>query len=559
MNKLIVFFLSLLVTIAPAFAALNAQTVWEVESGGSDNNGGGIGLGGNTYAITDFAATSANTSAPVLTSATYTFVAGDVGAYVYIASGTNWIQGEYKIASVATGAATLTGACATVASPTAGTGTVDYTQQNAAQIAYTDLVIGATTTQLTSAANPFTANLVGNIINITNITGFTAGFYQIVSVAGGTATMDRLVGVAASFGGVGDLGGALATLSKLSGAMVGSNKAFVQGGTYSTGNLTFSQSVVPAATVPPSRLIGYSTIRTDKGKPQINFTTASGNQINITGNGWIVRNLSINGNSGTGILLTMSSYSTLDNCKLTQFANKAFSNTSVSNFVTNCEFTSSVMNTASSAIVTSFAEYNYVHDLTPGQASGINLNSGGSAIGNILANITGGAGSYGIYGNQQNIIANNTIYNVTGSGVPAISFNAGGSNYYLGQSVINNIISNCPIGIQGNVAAGTPANSSYDGNVFYSCTTNRVNCDDKGSVNPIDSIAPYTNVNDIICTSSPFISTANKDFRLNFNPGGGAACQSVAFPSLYPGLSSPNSQNFGDMGALQHQAPGTAR
>src|SRR5204862_226565 len=50
----------------------------------------------------------------------------------------------------------------------------DYSQQDAAQITYTDLVIGGTTTQLTSAANPFTSAHVGNTINVTGGTGFTA-------------------------------------------------------------------------------------------------------------------------------------------------------------------------------------------------------------------------------------------------------------------------------------------------------------------------------------------------------------------------------------------------
>src|SRR4051794_13294314 len=72
----------------------------------------------------------------------------------------------------------------------------DYSQQDAAQVTYTDLVIGATTTQLTSAANPFTSAYVGNTINVTGGTGFTVGRYNIRSVAGSTATMDRAVGTA---------------------------------------------------------------------------------------------------------------------------------------------------------------------------------------------------------------------------------------------------------------------------------------------------------------------------------------------------------------------------
>jgi hypothetical protein len=53
------------------------------------------------------------------------------------------------------------------------------------QIAYTDLVIGATTTNLTSAGNPFTSAHVGNTINITS--GTTTGFLDIGAVQSAAA------------------------------------------------------------------------------------------------------------------------------------------------------------------------------------------------------------------------------------------------------------------------------------------------------------------------------------------------------------------------------------
>ena len=66
---------------------------------------------------------------------------------------------------------------------TASSGT-DYSQQDAAQITYTDLVIGGTNTQLTSAANPFTAAHVGNLVNVTSL------FYLVPIV---TAAMDHWI------------------------------------------------------------------------------------------------------------------------------------------------------------------------------------------------------------------------------------------------------------------------------------------------------------------------------------------------------------------------------
>src|SRR3990167_6148561 len=102
----------------------------------------------------------------------------------------------------------------TGASTTAGCGFLtgasgtDRSQQDAAQTTFTDLVIGVTTTELTSAGNPFGATDVGNTINITSGTGFTVGYYQVVSVSVVNATMDRSVGTGGSTGGNGILGGA---------------------------------------------------------------------------------------------------------------------------------------------------------------------------------------------------------------------------------------------------------------------------------------------------------------------------------------------------------------
>ena len=89
--------------------ALSAFTIAEVETGGSDSANAGLfdpsQVAGGGF--TDGAATVATSAAPVFTSASYNFVAGNVGAWLFIASGTAWIPGWYKIASVASNAATL--------------------------------------------------------------------------------------------------------------------------------------------------------------------------------------------------------------------------------------------------------------------------------------------------------------------------------------------------------------------------------------------------------------------------------------------------------------------
>ena len=271
--------------------ALSHFNIFEINSGAtaSNVNGGGFNPG-NANMMTDLAATSATGNTPSVTSATYTFVAGDVGHYVYIKSGTDWTPGWYPIASVTGGAATLSAAvgqaeqeittqrigantvagCATVASPTGGTFTIDYSRSTASPFASTDLVI-ATTTTLTSAANPFTLAMVGNLIHITAGTGFTVGWYEIVSVTGITATVDSVCGTLASTGGTGKVGGAISlgganddAVFELGVALAntGASRYYIKGGaTYTLGG-----TVTIAADGAVSwlfRCMGYSSIRGD--------------------------------------------------------------------------------------------------------------------------------------------------------------------------------------------------------------------------------------------------------------------------------------------------------
>jgi len=148
--------------------AFSNGTVWEASAAGSDTLCSGGFVPTNSNFATDGAATNANTSSPVFTTASYNFVSGDVGAWVFIKSGTNSVPGWYKITSVAANAATLNAAIgagvlyggiltatnralnfipntvtgiATTASPTSLTWGIDYSQQNSAKIAFTDMVI----------------------------------------------------------------------------------------------------------------------------------------------------------------------------------------------------------------------------------------------------------------------------------------------------------------------------------------------------------------------------------------------------------------------------------
>lgn len=90
--------------------ALNATTVWEVRSGGSDSNGGGfdssIGGGGIDYSQQNSAqyaltsCTSSGAGAVVLNASAATAMLGNV---CQIISGTNFTAGFYTIIAVSAG------------------------------------------------------------------------------------------------------------------------------------------------------------------------------------------------------------------------------------------------------------------------------------------------------------------------------------------------------------------------------------------------------------------------------------------------------------------------
>lgn len=292
--------------------ALAATTMYEINASATAGNvnGGGFNYA-NANFINNFTATAANTSAPVIASASYNFVAGDVGAWVYISAGTNWATGSFfQIASVASNQATLNAAvgagqvlsggrwiantvagAATVASPTGGTIGIDYSRSTAARTSGTDLACADgdnNPSAITSASAPFGANHVGNLLHITATTGnYAIGFYEIVSVSGVTATIDRAISATngALTNGVFFLGGALSlgssTASLTDDAVF---EATIAGNIYwvKSGTITLGVSISVAATLSvttTTEIIGYNTKRGDDptgtSRPTIAMTTLS--------------------------------------------------------------------------------------------------------------------------------------------------------------------------------------------------------------------------------------------------------------------------------------------
>lgn len=315
--------------------ALSATTLWELNTSAtaSNVNGGGFNYA-NANFLTDYTATSATGNSPVISSASYTFVAGDVGAWIYVQAGTNWTPGFYKITAVNAGAATVNATigaavqlsaaqkrwipntvagCATTASPTGGTCGIDYSQGTAAIINNTDLASSNGTTNpstCTSAGSPFGVNHVGNIMHVTAGTNFTATWYEIVSVSGVTATLDKALGSAASIsGGTFYVGGALSLGHSSDDAVF---ELAIAGNTYfaKTGTFTFSSTVTTSAAGSTSLAVnweGYESIRGDRptGSTRPKFIIASGTTY-TSGQYWYLRHLQFESSSGTDPFVTVT-------------------------------------------------------------------------------------------------------------------------------------------------------------------------------------------------------------------------------------------------------------
>jgi hypothetical protein len=319
-----------------AYAALSGNTIYEINASAtaSNVNGGGFNPA-NANMLTDLATTDGTSATPTVTSATYTFVAGDVGNWVYVKSGTNWNPGWYKISSVATGAATLNAAVgaavvkdATVGWPNPkfkantvqgiatqdtpggnGTFTIDYSQATAATVTKSDGTTSASTTY-TSATAGFTPVMVGNFLHQTAGTGATAGWYEIVSYTNSTTiVLDRASGTTSN--GTFYIGGAMSLNSTLDNAFfataVGSSgteatRFFIKAGSYALG-----QNVTSTGVNGTNRfnitVEGYNTIRGDNPTGSSRPTISSTTQVWTLGTSWALHNIIVSTNNASNTVM----------------------------------------------------------------------------------------------------------------------------------------------------------------------------------------------------------------------------------------------------------------
>lgn len=477
--------------------ALSSGNVFEIRStatSGNVNAGGFNPTNANMLADLTTDANTANTNSPVVSSASYNFVAGDVSAWLYIKSGTNWTPGWYQIASVATNKATLSATiglailntvnptsgyfytntsagCATVGTPTSGTFTIDYSQQNTAQLALSDFANVLASTSLTTATGGITPVMRGNLFHLASGTNSIAGWYEIVNTTDtNTATIDRTCATGGNLSsGVGKIGGALSLASSddavfelgLSGniffAKGGSAITYTIGGTVSISAAGGSQS--------PIKIIGYNSNRTDRPTGATRPTLACGANIFTLGTNWDVSFIQFTGTGTT--LLSYGASSKIDNCKIINSSSTASRNAVLAtnhSLTVNCELISYRGVAFSTSTIQSFSLIGcYIHDSVNGISSGVTAGPG-TILNNIFDGCSTGIAFTGLAVGRLNILGN-TIYGSENKLTTGISFATGITN----PAIINNIIAGFATGIS---HVDTTQTVGYDSNNdFYNNTT----------------------------------------------------------------------------------------
>lgn len=425
--------------------------------------------------------------------------------------------------------------------PAVGSPGTDFSQQGAAQIAFTDLVVGVTTTEVTSVLHPFGATFPGNTIQIVSGTGCTTGIFEILSVSSITATLDRSAGTAAS-ACTANLGGSHKTLAQLDLDMANCGAAWVKAeATITTAVQNLLDYNCNANTNKSTQISGYTTSRGDAGKVAVQQSgdISFGNPIifiqnnagGLTFRNFILdcngktssRGLGIQGQTGSnrgenikvmnctavGVQFNNNMHVCF-NCWVTASAGTAafyMNQGNGPNFCINC--------TASANTTIGFYGYSMV------------------CIRCIAANNSGGSSD----GYQ--IIQNNDTWYTYIEGSIAYGNGRDGMRMAPGQpvSIINSVFyGNAGVGIN-DVTGPVPANG-------YALNWNALGANGTARTNV------SAGANDVTLSGDPFTNGGSLDFSLNNTVGAGAALKAAGFP----GVLQSGGTGFMDIGTLQAAA-----
>ena len=412
----------------------------------------------------------------------------------------------------------------------------DFSQQNSTQVSYTDLVVGATTTQVTSAAHAFGSTYPGNLIHIASGTGCTTGWFEVVSVTTITATLDRSAGTAASVC-TGSLGGALKTLAQLNTNM----SLDQQGWAKAESTLVMGRINWNFASTGYAAVTGYTATRGDNGMFTVQMNAAdffwvmtTNSQNTVFKNFIIDCNGTCNGDAFYFQGCCMTGY----NIQVKNVgAHIGVNFTASRNVCAFCYVTGVSGGGIPIAINDGLCYYCVAYGNTSTGVA-VSMGSGGGGAGGpacwycIAANNTSTTAAFSIAQNQ----GPSTL-------VGSVAVNNGGDGLKLSSStnqfpifVVNNIFyGNSGYGIDYSASTLTPGGNVFNFNAFGANTS--------GARHQISAGA-----NDVTLSGNPFTNSAGNDFSLN--AGAGAALYGVGLP----GALTVGGTGFLDIGALQHQA-----
>lgn len=532
--------------------AIPATVTWEIQSGGSDTANGGSFDTASTGKPTDLTCTTGtgNTSTPEVSSASYNFVAGDVGHWLFVQGGTNWTPGWYVITAVASNKATVNAAIgaavlsngtlstvagvATTGTPTGGTWAVDYSQVASVPFSLTGITTAAANAILLTASA--TKAMVGNGIVITGGTNFTTGYYTVIAATAGTSlTVDRNATTAAGSAGTAGLGGALASPGKAGGLAVSGNDGWLKAATYSitstTNNISAGKLGLPNASNQDEAVwSGYSTTRGDGGQATILAAGAVTSIALVTGAiGSRLQYCILDGASKSGL----SGYSggqAVFFCKAQHCPSGGFNNATLMYAceATDCNGTNGGMSMSAGVILACTS-----HD---------NAGPGFLATGNVTIVRSLAWGNTGSNGRGFNITNTGGYFwnclaygNAQAGFYSSAGINARGIGWWNCLSV-------------GNTTYGFAASTTTVGISLFACA---------GYNNPSGDVqagAFAENHGFITLTADPFVAAGSQNFALNTTSGGGAALRAASLPATWPGASA-SMISYTDLGAVQHADP----
>lgn len=512
--------------------ALPATSVHEVQSGGSDTLNGGHFDPANSNMATDGNAGTATGNSPTFSSLSYTFVPGDVGHWLFIKSGTNWIPGWYQIASVNTGIATLSAAigaavtynpfgvstaagCATVASPAGATWSIDYSQ-GTTPVALTGLTTsGANAIILTASA---TKAMVGNGIFVTGGTNFTTGVYNILSVSAGvSATVDRTVASGVGAAGTGNVGGPFATPGFASGTAIASNAVFIKSGTY---NCSSTADVASGRVLTKASQLwqGYGTLRPDRAAKPILQSTSNSMTLITTDSGQGVKSL-INievklGGVTTGIKgVDIQGWAFLEDMKATGCTNEGYSGSNLAaHHSIRCEANACNVGFHNGSNTQNVWEWCVAKDCT---TTGFDMDTGSGIMNYCIAMDC-------VTGFKMNQFSQ-ASYCIAYSGTTGFSI---GTSSWLNSCVSYGNTTDYSVGSAFSMNVPSRLQSSAG-----------VTIAGAGAVGVKRSF--------ITLSADPFTDAAGGDFTLNSTAGGGALLRNTGYPTAFPGLSTATAPSVG--------------